>query len=442
MARILLVDGAPEWLQPVAAALRANGHTLWIARGLEEGRNAVLSSSYDVILTSDHLPDGASGELLAAAQAIDSSLPVVLFSSERQTGDYFDVIPTDLPADQVGIVARRAIEHGMLVRENLLLKSAAEDVDSAHLLHGQSSAIRSLRARIDEIASSTLPVLITGEAGTGKQVVARIIHANSPRRSGPFVRFGAARLSNLLEFGADAAQSSLLQAAREGSVLLDEIGDISSYAEPALLQLIQSAELNHAKASVQFSVHARVLLTARGTFEDVANPSRFRFSWVQRLDLVRVHVPRLSDRKEDIPGLCDLFCRRASVELKTPPRFPTPAALDKLCNYSFPGNVRELRNLIYRAYMITAGSELGPEDFLLPGPEVHDSGVVASHPMLTDSTKSFDLLAYLQRTEEELIRRALNAAGGAQAEAARRMGISRSLLAYKLQKYGIRPIPR
>lgn len=444
MARILLVDGVPERLQAAAMSLRDGGNTLWLAQGLKEARQALLSGCFDVLFASQHLPDGNGSDLADLVKTIDSSLPVIYFtsdSSEEFPEGAFDVVPRTLAPEQLRIAARRAGERSALVRENLFLKTATQQWDEAHLLRGDSNAARGLRDRIGEIAASNLPVLITGEAGSGKRSVASTIHAISPRRSNPLVVLSGPSLSELLEVGADPAQSALLQAGREGSLLLQEIGGISSYAEPGLLHLIQYSQVTCAGSSDKLTVHSRTLLTATGTLEEVTDPKRFRFSWVQRLDLVRVHVPSLRDRLDDLRTLCDLFCRQAAADRQVPLRFPSSAAFEKLSHYAFPGNLRELRNLIERAYMISTGPELASGDFLLPEIDTKDSALPGPD-IASGSGKSFDLLAYLQRLEEDLIRRALNAAGGAQAEAARRMGISRSLLAYKLQKYGIRPPER
>jgi len=445
MARILLVDGVLERLQTAAMSLREDGHSLWIARGVSEGRQALLSAFFDVVFTSQQLPDGQAADLVSAAQSIDSALPVIFFASEPGNTDNpgaFDIVSRDSELDQMRRTARRAGELSALRRENLLLRSALEALDQSHVLHGESAAVRALRERISEIATSNLPVLITGEVGSGKQVVAHAIHATSARRSKPFLRLTGSRLGELLERGADPAQSALLNASREGSLFLDEIGLVSSYAEPAILHLIQHAQLARAGSNERLVVENRILLGTRGSLQEVIDPARFRFSWVQRLDLVRVHVPPLRERLEDVAGLCEFFSLQTAADLHVSPRAIGPGVIEKLYGYNFPGNIRELRSLVRRAYMISNGTELRPGDFLLPAPESATADLPSMAGTTAEPGKSFDLLAYLQRTEERLIRSTLHASGGAQAEAARRMGISRSLLAYKLQKYGIRPPSR
>ena len=169
----------------------------------------------------------------------------------------------------------------------------------------------------------------------------------------------------------------------------------------------------------------------------------FREDLFYRLAVVPIHLPPLRERPEDIPGLSEIFCRQVAVELKMPPRRVSPEALQKLQQYRFPGNLRELKNLIERAYILNNNLEIGAEDLFLPQqPELPNAGGNGNQrPVQVPSTpvsESFDLTALLEQTEKELIMRTLSATGGAQAEAARRMGLSRSAMAYKLNKYGIR----
>ncbi len=442
MSRILLVYGPSGGLESILERLRGNGDTAFVARGLLGAREALLAATFDAVLTTKDLPDGSGWDVARIATAIDSSLAVVLISSAAAVPANYDgeveVVSEECDREQIWSAVRNAGKRTLASRENLLLKASlplgqwdAWDADSA--------PIPALRGRIAQVAGSKAPVLITGEAGAGKHVVAHSICAASSHPPTALPRWKGRRLAELLQWGADPHDSALMRAAGSGPLLLDGAEDISSHSEVNLPQLFRTGMLPRRGSSEMLAVHARILVIARATRPDDANSVVCRVASLEGVELVRLHVPALRERLDDLPALGDHISRQIAFELRVPPRPFSAAALSKLHDYEFPGNVRELRNLIQRAYMVSNAPELQPGDFILGGfpPKNHGQPLPIVGP---DAENSFDLLGYLQRLEEELIRRALDASGGAQAEAARRMGISRSLLSYKLNKYGIRPV--
>ncbi len=439
MSRILLVDSVPERLQRTIDCLRQDDHVLTAARGLQEARAALLSQIFEVILLTEDLLDGRISDLISAAHAIDSSLSIVLACSESLVAgnqdSAFEVIGGEWRPEQIRNSVRRAAERSALIRQAVRLNAGFPPPEDSDVLHGISTAVRTLRAQIAEMASSAIPVLISGEAGTGKAQVARAIHASSARRSKPFFRVVAREIADLLEHGADVQECARLRAVGEGTLFIDQI-EASSFPQPNLLQLLQRAALPRRGSSEMFAVHARIMLAMRTT-EDDGNHSPV--PWLSESEVARVHVPALRERRDDLPELFDRMSRREAYDLHMPLREVSAEVLNKLSGYRFPGNLRELRNMIERAYLPSSGPELQPGDFALPSNPLFDP--VSAVPQLgpASSERSFDLLAYLQQTEEAIIRRSLEMSGGAQAEAARSLGISRSLLAYKISKYGIRP---
>ncbi len=285
--------------------------------------------------------------------------------------------------------------------------------------------------------------------------MARAIHRNSPRSSKPFVAVNCAAFTEtLLESelfghekgaftGADRQRQGLFEAAHEGTLLLDEAGEMSLAAQAKLLRVLTDGQVLRVGSTRPRRVEVRVLVATHRNLEQRVKEGLFREDLFYRLAVVPIHLPPLRERRDDIAGLSDLFCHQIATELKMPRRRLSADALHKLQHYHFPGNLRELRNLIERAYILTSNSEISAEDL----PIVHKEGLPVNGNGTGTSkfsglsipfADSFDLTGVLENAERELIVRTLTSTHGAQAEAARRMGLSRSALAYKLTKYGIR----
>jgi DNA-binding NtrC family response regulator len=235
----------------------------------------------------------------------------------------------------------------------------------------------------------------------------------------------------------------LFEAAHEGTLFLDEAGEMSPAAQAKLLRILTDGQLLRVGSTRPRTVDVRVLVATHRNLEQQVREGLFREDLFYRLAVVPIHLAPLRERREDIPGLSDMFSRQVATELKMQARKISPQAIEALQRYVFPGNVRELKNLIERAYILSDRGEIGVEDFPVPqGAAMAAAASGNSHGLVQQLTgsvgDSFDLTALLEQTEKELIVHTLTATGGAQAEAARRMGLSRSALAYKLNKYGIR----
>jgi DNA-binding NtrC family response regulator len=349
----------------------------------------------------------------------------------------------------VRAVIRRACEHARLLRENILLKDAAVRLQGASEIYGDSPAMHEVRERIARVAPTHATVLITGETGTGKEVVARAIHRNSPRVSKQFVAVNCAAFKETLleselfghEKGAFAGanrRQGLFEAAHEGTLFLDEAGEMSLAAQAKLLRVLTDGQVVRVGSTRPRRVDVRVLVATRRNLEQRVKEGQFREDLFYRLAVVPIHLPALRDRPDDIAGLSDVFCHQVATELKMPRLRLSAEALEKLQGYRFPGNLRELKNLIERAYMLASHLEIEPEDLPTQQKEISANGNGAAHGLSIPFADSFDLTGVLEKAEKELIVRTLTSTRGAQAEAARRMGLSRSALAYKLTKYGIR----
>lgn len=460
MGRILLVDDEPSMRRILASNLRQDQHQTWEAAGVEEARRSLAANDFDVVITDQKMPDGEGLTVLSAAHENDPTLPVILLTAvatielavESMRQGAFDFLTKPFQPEVVRATVRRACERTRLLRENILLKDAVVRLEGASEIYGESRAICEVRERIARVAPTHATVLITGETGTGKELVARAIHRNSPRIPKPFVAVNCAAFTEtLLESelfghekgaftGADRQRQGLFEAAHEGTLFLDEAGEMSLAAQAKLLRVLTDGQVVRVGSTRPRRVDVRVLVATHRNLEQRVKQGLFREDLFYRLAVVPIHIPPLRERRDDIAGLSDVFCHQVATELKMPKRRLTPEALQKLQNYLFPGNLRELKNLIERAYILTTNQEIGADDLPLGQRETAPTNGNGPHVagLSIPFADSFDLTGVLEGAEKELILRTLNSTHGAQAEAARRMGLSRSALAYKLTKYGIR----
>lgn len=461
MGRILVVDDEPNMRRILATNLRQDHHQILEAGGVQEAQRSLAANDFDVVITDQKMPDGEGLTVLASAHENDPTLPVILLTAvatielavESMRSGAFDFLTKPFQPEVVRAMVRRACERTRLLRENILLKDAVVRLEGTSEIYGDSPAMHEVRERISRVAPTHATVLITGETGTGKEVVARAIHRNSPRAAKPFVAVNCAAFTEtLLESelfghekgaftGADRQRQGLFEAAHEGTLFLDEAGEMSLAAQAKLLRVLTDGQVLRVGSTRPRRVDVRVLVATHRNLEQRVKQGLFREDLFYRLAVVPIHLPPLRDRRDDIAGLSDVFCHRVATELKMPRRRLTAEALQKLQQYHFPGNLRELINLIERAYILTSNQEIGADDLPLAqraGP-AKGNGSAHAEGLSIQLADSFDLTDVLESAEKELILRTLSSTRGAQAEAARRMGLSRSALAYKLTKYGIRP---
>jgi DNA-binding NtrC family response regulator len=461
MGRILIVDDEANMRRVLVSNLRQDNHELSEASGVEEARRLLAANDFDAVFTDQRMADGEGLEVLAAAREGDPTLCIIMLTAvatiemavDSMRHGAFDFLTKPFQPEVIRATARRACEHTRLLRENQLLKGTVKRLEGASEIYGIGSSMQEVRDTIARVAPTHATVLITGETGTGKELVARAIHRNSSRAQKPFVAVNCAAVTEtLLESelfghekgaftGADRSRQGLFEAAHEGTLFLDEAGEMSLAAQAKLLRILTDGQLLRVGSTRPRVVNVRVLVATHRNLQQRVKENLFREDLFYRLAVVPIHLPPLRKRREDIPGLSERVSRDVALELKLPQRSFSPQALLSLQQYDFPGNVRELRNLIERAYILGASPEIGPEDLLLPRNEalaVPVNGRASHVDAAPTPGESFDLTGFLESLEKELIVKTLTATEGAQAEAARRMGLSRSALAYKLTKYGIR----
>jgi DNA-binding NtrC family response regulator len=460
MGRILIVDDEPHMRRILASTLSLDRHVLTEAGGLSEARAHLDAEDFDAVFTDQKMRDGEGLDVLAAVREADPTLSVVFLTAfatielavKSMKEGAFDFVTKPFQPEVIRAAAKRACERTTLLRENDLLRETVGRLEGSSEIFGNSVAMDKVRDLIARVARTNAPVLILGETGTGKELVARSVHRNSPRSPKPFVALNCAALPpTLLESelfghergaftGADRSRGGLFEAAHEGTLFLDEIGEMPPDAQAKLLRVLTDGQVVRIGSTRPRQVDVRVIAATHRDLQQRMRDGLFREDLYYRLAVVPIPVPPLRDHPEDIPTLCELFLRQASRDLKVPKHDLSPAALKYLMNYSFPGNIRELRNLIERACILSGSKQIEVGSFPIAEhqPKVATLDGGAPGKWLDFLPESVQLREFLGEAEKTLIERALKVTGGAQAEAARRLGLSRSDLSYKLSKYGIK----
>jgi DNA-binding NtrC family response regulator len=433
--RILIVDDEPFNLDLLAQELREMGYAVERARDGVEALARVESYRPDLVLL-DYMMPGMSGlDVLRELRKGESEVPVVMITAHGSIDvavqamklGALDFVTKPFEPDHIALVLRKALEHGRLTRE---VAAFSEVMDERYrLVLGQSAAMSQAAELCRKTAASRATVLLLGESGVGKEVFARAIHRWSDRRSEPFVPINCVGLSReLLESelfghekgaftGAHRMKKGKLELADRGTVLLDEVGDISQELQTKLLRFLQERDFERVGGNRPISVAVRLVAATNRDLEAAVKEGRFRDDLYHRLNVVPITLPPLRERREDIPALAAFFLERFSRETKKPFSEVAPEAMDKLARYDWPGNVRELGNVIERAVVLGRAPHVTVED--LP-PRVRaavpPTGAAISYP------------AAVKAYRRELIVAALERSRGNRAAAAAALGLHRTHL--------------
>ena len=459
MGRLLIVDDEPNLRRVLSSDLRLDGHSVEEADGVTTAQPLLSERDYDVVITDQKMPDGDGLKVLSIAHESDPSVAVIFLTAvptielavESMRQGAFDFIAKPFNPEVVRATVRRACERTNLLRENQLLKSTVGSLLGDDTIFGGSSEIKAVREQIARVAPTDATVLIVGETGTGKELVARAIHRNSRRANKPLIAVNCAAFTEtLLESelfghergaftGADRARQGLFEAAHGGTLFLDEAGEMSAAAQAKLLRVLVDGEVVRVGSTQARKVDVRVLVATHRNLEERVQQGLFREDLYYRLAVVPIRIAALRDRKEDIPGLCEVLSIRIAKELKVRPKRMSAEALERITKYAFPGNIRELRNLLERAHIMGSSEEItadelpiGSWDQVAPA-----SQTLEMRAWIRTLPSSIELREMLTAFEKALIERALEQANGVQAEAARNLGLSRSDIGYKVAKYAI-----
>jgi len=454
--RVLVVDDEPGIRQVLEIALRRHGFDVVALPGARSAIEAVQQNPqpFPLVITDLVMPDGSGMDVLQAAKQRRSATEVIVMTAHSslenaieavKNGAYHFVAKPFSPAVVLSL-AQKALEKNSILLENERLRAQISrlGVESGDIF--ASPAMARVAEIVSKIAPTRTTVLITGESGTGKERVARALHERSDRSDKPFLVVNCGALPEALMeselfghekgafTGAGARSLGLFREAEGGTVLLDEVGELPASLQVKLLRVLQERKVRPVGAAAEIAVDVRVLAATNRDVEADVRENRFRQDLYYRLNVIRIELPPLRDRTGDVARLAERFVRRFASELGKDVRGLTPDALRALDAYSFPGNVRELENMIERAVALASGPAIGLGD--LPS---QVSGLSASPaPMLTELPEGGCALEdVLGEVERRLILQALERSGGVRKAAAKLLGVTFRSLRYRLAKHGL-----
>jgi DNA-binding NtrC family response regulator len=444
--KILVVDDEDSMRHMLRLVLEREGYALVEAADGEEALEHLSQGPYEVMLCDIRMP-GMDG--LALLEQVRQRFPhiTMIMMSAYGTIDTavkclkqgaYDYISKPFKTDEVVLCLKKAEERLELQQENRRLKSRLENNEGAWELIGKSAGIQEVMRIVEQVADSSLPVLITGETGTGKEVVARALYRKSELRDGPFVSVNCGAISSsLMESelfghvkgaftGAEREREGLFGAADGGVLFLDEIGELPLDLQPKLLRVLQEGEVRKVGDTRPIRVNVRIIAaTARNLQEEVEN-GRFRDDLFFRLNVVEIRIPPLRDRKEDISLLAEHFVRKVAAKEGREAPLLNPKAIERLQAYHWPGNVREMLNFMEKTMIFLRGEEITAE--ALPW-EVRREN--------RRDPNTYSLKEAIRRMEKEYIQKALNVTSGNKTSAARLLEISLRSLQYKMAAYDL-----
>ena len=443
-AHVLVVDDEPGIRELLGEILGDEGFSVSTAASGEDALEALASELFDVVLLDVWLPGMDGIEVLRQMRAGGHRVPVVVISGHATTElavraireGAADFIEKPLALERVLLTVRNTLTQARL-RDRL----EAVQEEEVPALTGVSPAVRELRRQLLLAAPTDSRVLITGPNGSGKEVVARLLHRHSRRLRGPFVAVNCAAIpTELIESelfghlkgaftGAVEAKRGKFELADGGTLFLDEVGDMSLLTQAKVLRVLQESSFTRLGGSQEVHVDVRVVAATNKDLEEEIDAGRFRRDLFFRLAVIPLRVPPMRDRREDVPLLVEEFMRDFALRNGVPAKRVSAGALEVLRGYGWPGNVREIRNVSERLMVMAAGDEIGPEDLQLGHGQAGEEweGNLVS------------LREARERFERSYLSRAVTACGGNMSQAARLLGLERSHLYRKLRALGIRP---
>ena len=440
--KALIIDDEPDIRELLEITLGRMKLDTRSARNLKEAREWLAREHYDLCLTDMRLPDGSGLELVQLIQQQHPQLPVAMITAygsldtaiSALKAGAFDFLTKPVDLNRL----RELVSTALRVRSTT---TEAAPVDSRLL--GSSPPMKVLRKQIDKLARSQAPVYISGESGSGKELVARLIHEQGPRSERPFVPVNCGAIpSELMESeffghkkgsfsGAIEDKPGLFQVANGGTLFLDEVADLPLPMQVKLLRAIQEKAVRSVGGTQEVLVDVRILCATHKDLASEVAAGRFRQDLYYRLNVIELRVPPLRERREDIALLADAMLRRLAQECGDSPAHLHPDALAKLLAYRFPGNVRELENMLERAYTLCDGDEIKAADLRLadsPGPGESGEVSLAQIDSLED---------HLEEIERKLIMQALEETRWNRTAAAQRLGLTFRSMRYRLKKLGL-----
>jgi len=449
MPTILIIEDESKMRRLLELNLGEDGFKTVSAADAETGLKLLASESVDLVLTDLKLPGMSGLELLQAVKQQNGALPVVVmtaFGSVETAVDAMKAGATDYVLKPFSLAEMRMVVHkeldvSRLREENRSLRHALGEKYSHPNIVARSAKMQEVLAIVERVAPTNSTVLLGGESGVGKDLIARAIHEKSRRASGPFVKINSTAIpENLLESelfgyekgaftGATTSKPGKFELADKGTLFLDEIGDVPPATQVKLLRVLQEREFERLGGTRTVKVDVRLIAATNRDLRAALEEGTFREDLYYRLNVVPIDIPPLREHKEDIPDLANLFLKKFCGDAEKEAVTISPEAVNLLLSHHWPGNVRELQNIIERACALAKTNKLEPSD-------IH----IDSSPRNKPSSSSDGFLPAgmtLDQWEDDLIREALRRAQGNKSQAARLLGLSRNALRYRLSKIGI-----
>ena len=445
---ILIVEDEARMRRLLELDLGEAGFQTHSAPDAETGLDLLRREAVDLVLTDLKLPGMSGLEFLHAAKRFNSTLPVIVMTAfgtietavEAMKAGASDYVLKPFSLAEMRMVVQREFDVRRLREENRSLREALGKRYDYPNVAARSAKMQEVLALVERVAPTPSTVLLGGESGVGKDLIARVIHQRSSRASGPFVKINSTAIpENLLESelfgyekgaftGAATSKPGKFELADKGSLFLDEIGDVPPVTQVKLLRVLQEREFERLGGTRTIKVDVRLIAATNRDLRAALEDGTFRQDLYYRLNVVPIDIPPLREHKEDIPDLVNLFLARYAERASKPLSTISPEALRLLMEFHWPGNVRELENIIERACALARGPVIEASDIHL------DSGRAKSHASLEALLPEGKTL---DEWEDEIIREAYRRANGNKSQAARLLGLSRNALRYRLEKIGI-----
>jgi len=453
MQKILVVDDEKSMRDLLSLMLRREGYRVIGAESAEKAGDLIEREAFDLVISDISMPGATGIDLLRRIRESGLDTPVILITAygSKETAiealqlGAFDYFEKPFNIEDAKNRVRNALDRARLAEENAFLR---RELKGKYRLDGHSPKMREILELIPRIAATGSTVLITGESGTGKEQVARAVHYHSPRRDGQFVSINCGALPDeLLESelfghmkgsftGATATKKGLFEVADGGTIFLDEIGEMSPAMQVKLLRVLQERRIRRVGATSEIEVDARVITATNQDLEALVASRRFREDLYYRINVIPIHLPPLRERREDIDQLASHFLENFRRIIGKKIESVAPESLEALRVYDWPGNIRELENVIERAVALESSSEITPESL----PQEVRSRARRSLPReKTVPEEGFDVETHLESLRRQYMQEAMTRSGGVQSRAAALLGMSFRSFRYFAKKYGLGP---
>ncbi|MGD8254761.1 MAG: sigma-54 dependent transcriptional regulator [Syntrophobacterales bacterium] len=457
MASILVVDDENSMREFLEIMLQKEGYQVATAAGGGEAINILKKNGFDLVITDIRMKEIDGLEVLKKCKEIHPNTVVIMISAYASTSTAveamkwgaYDYLPKPFKVKEIKTVIQDALATAQSQEPE---EEAAADKASAtdyHGIVGESPELKKILELIPRIAAATSNVLITGESGTGKELIAKAIHRESPRKDKPFVVVNCGSVpETLMESelfghkkgsftGATATRSGLFEAAHQGTLFLDEMAELHPPVQVKLLRAVQEKTFKMVGGSEEISVDVRIISATNRDLESEVMDGKFREDLYYRLNVINIHMPPLRERPDEIPLLAQHFLEKYSEQMGKDIRKISSYAMDLLKSYNFPGNIRELENIIERSVALEASNIVLPDSLTLSSFKQTQVQSKTESVSLTMPQEGIDLDNVLGQLEKDLLQQALERTRGAKQKAAELLGISFRSFRYRLAKYGL-----